>query len=120
MLSAVNVLDSELDPSSRKKARGKVAIVDTQVRRSPRIKGHKGGFKDPQCRDKNCLGCNAAPPVLSTKTIRKLGSSLCDMDPESLTDAVLSKKKKTAPVGTKSAVEPSLAEDIDDDEANKP
>jgi hypothetical protein len=53
-----------------------VIIVDTDLRRSPRIKGHKAGFKNPQCIDKNCLGCGAAPPALNPKVIRKLGSSL--------------------------------------------
>jgi hypothetical protein len=36
-----------------------VIIVDTDLRRSPRIKGQKGGFKNPQCTNKNCLGCGA-------------------------------------------------------------
>jgi len=43
-------------------------MVDNQVRRSPRLQGKKMGFKNPQCQDKCCLGCNASPPVLSVKT----------------------------------------------------
>jgi hypothetical protein len=90
---------SKSSPYCKKKANGKTVIVDTEVRRSPRVKTKKGGFKDPQCCNKNCLGCNAAPPVLSNKAIRKMGSALCDLDTELLTDDALSKKKKTAPVG---------------------
>jgi len=42
--------DSQHSSPSKRKTRNKVAIVvDTQVRRSPRIKGHKKGYKDVQC-----------------------------------------------------------------------
>jgi hypothetical protein len=86
-------------PYCKKKANGKIIIVDTEVRRSPRVKTQKGGFKDPKCCNKNCLGCNVVPPMLSNKAIRKMGSALCDLDTELMSDDALSKKKKTAPVG---------------------
>jgi hypothetical protein len=69
-----------------------VIIVDTDLR-SPRIKGQKGGIKNPQCIDKNYLGCGAAPPALTPKVIKKLGSSLCNLDP-GMTYATLTRKKK--------------------------
>ena len=106
-------LSSGTDASDKKKNRPAI-LVDTQLRRSPRVKVQKMGFKNPQCHDKQCLGCNAAPPVLTRKALRKLGSSLCDVDPDSIADAVLSKKKKTAPVGSKSSVELQQAENEDD------
>jgi len=43
-----------------KKKKGAI-LVETDVRRSPRIKVSKKGFKDPICKDKSCLGCNAIP-----------------------------------------------------------
>ena len=43
-----------------KKKKGAV-LVETDVSRSPRIKVSKKGFKDPICKDKSCLGCNAIP-----------------------------------------------------------
>jgi hypothetical protein len=86
------------EPEAIVTAKGKplkrsVIIVDTDLRRSPRIKGQKGGFKNPQCTDKNCLGCGAAPPALTSKVIKKLGSSLCNLDPD-MTYAALTRKKK--------------------------
>jgi len=41
-------------------------------------------------------------PSLSTKAIRSISSTLCDIDASQVTDAALSKKKKSqsAPVGT--------------------
>lgn len=83
------------------------------MRRSPRVKGHNKGYKNPQCPDKNYLGCNATPLVLTVKALRKLGSSLYDMDPKSMNDAVLAKKKKTAPIGSRSSMEPPQDEDDD-------
>ena len=84
-----------------KKKKGDV-LVEREVRRSPRIKVNKKGFKDPISKDKSCLGCNAKPPSLSTKAIRSISSTLCDLDASQVTDAALSKKKKSqpAPVGT--------------------
>lgn len=74
--------------------------MDNDVKRSPRLKQNIKGFKDPMCNDMTCLGCNAKPPTLSTKKIRKLSSSLCDNDASLVIDVVLNKKGKTAPVGT--------------------
>jgi hypothetical protein len=50
-------------------------------------------------KDKKCLGCNAKPPSISTKSFRKIGSSFYDIDEAALFDEALSKKKKAAPVG---------------------
>jgi hypothetical protein len=54
--------------------------------------------------------------------LRKLGSSLCDVDLDSIADSVLSKKKKkkkTAPVGSKSSGKAQPA-DVEDDVSKKP
>lgn len=69
-------------------------IVESEVRRSPRIKGPKQGFKDPVCKSKHCLGCNFKPPTLSNKAIRSLSSSFCDIEASLVTDEALGKLKK--------------------------
>lgn len=68
----------------RKKLGHPKIVVNSEVCRSPRIKGQKMGFKNPQCQDKSCLGCKASPPVFSSKTVGKLGYSLCGVDPQAL------------------------------------
>jgi hypothetical protein len=88
----------------KKKINRKIAVVETQVRRSPIFKDLKKGFKGPQCKDKACLDCNASPPSLSANTIRRLGVDLYNIDPALLTDEKLNKKKKkkkkkTTPLG---------------------
>jgi hypothetical protein len=48
-----------------RKRKSKVPLVETKVRRSPRIVELNGGFKShSNCNDKNCLTCNVAPPQL--------------------------------------------------------
>lgn len=76
------------------------------MRRSPRIKTNKKGFKDPICKDKNFLGCNN-PPTLSSKMIRKLGSTLCDLDAPLVTGEALNKKKKKNETPSKKKKKPS-------------
>jgi hypothetical protein len=46
----------------KRKRRTKLPLVETEVRRSPRIVELNEGFKShSNCKDKNCLTCNAAP-----------------------------------------------------------
>jgi hypothetical protein len=68
-------IDNEILIEKNKKKRG-IVLVESDVRRSPRIKIKKNGFKDLIYKDKNCLGYNAKPLALSTKAIRKISSTL--------------------------------------------
>lgn len=85
-------LDEHEVPINAKEAK-KLVLVETEVRRSPRIKSIKKGFKDPVCQDRKCLGCNTHPPTLSAKTIRKLASTLCDLEAPLVSDEALNSKK---------------------------
>lgn len=100
--------------------------MESEVRRSLRIKSNKKDFRDLVCKDKNYLGCNTNPPTLSSKMIKKLGSSLCDLDAPLVTDEALnnnnkkkneapSKKKKTAPTGS-APLKTDDDQDVEDDE----
>jgi hypothetical protein len=73
--------------------RGKdLHISDTNVRRSGRLHSKTLGFKSSPCRDKNCVGCSANPPSLSSSVVRELGSTFCQLDASSLTDDHLNAK----------------------------
>lgn len=77
-------------------------VVDTDLRRSDRIKQVSGGFKRNTCTDRKCLACSPNPPTLSNQVIRALGSELCQIEEEELADEVLFKKRKqSSPVGKK-------------------
>jgi hypothetical protein len=98
--------DDSLDEQSPGKKRGRKAkattpIVDSAVRRSPRVRANNNGFKANTCKAKNYLGCNADLPTLSTCTLRRIGTSLCNLQEEHLDDQVLLNKKKMEPVGKK-------------------
>jgi hypothetical protein len=72
-----------------------IHLVDTDLRRSLRIKAYNTGFKPAGRGRKNYLGCDQDPPSLSTKVIRNLGESFCKLSPEYLTDDTLKKRKTT-------------------------
>jgi hypothetical protein len=69
---------------------------ESDLRRSPRIKGCKQGYKDPICKENTVLAVllshQCCPPKLS-------GSSLCDIEASLVTNAALNKKSKAEAVG---------------------
>ena len=85
--------------------------MDSQVRRSERIKLVNKGFKNSECTDRRCTSCN--PPTLSNKVIRSLGSQFCSLDQEELSENDLMKGGNTRdPISKKKGK--SSARDEDD------
>jgi hypothetical protein len=68
--------------------------VETEARRSPRIRSKNGGFRHNSCPSKNCLACAATPPSLTPNVISKLGKDLCKISEDNLSLAHLSSKGK--------------------------
>lgn len=100
-LSAQNL---ETSPSSKKrtrKAKPDTPIVDSAVRRSSRVRAICNGFKRSACNSKNCLGCSVEPPTLSPTSLKKIGVTLCKIQPALLEEEILLKKKKMKPIGKK-------------------
>lgn len=84
------------------KGKKAIPVVDTGLRRSPRIKQVSAGFKRDGCPDKRCTTCTPDPPILSTQVIRKLGTHFLQLDEEDLSDEALHvKKESSGPIGTK-------------------
>lgn len=71
----------------------KLPVVDSDCRRSDRLKDISKGFKRSSCPNKDCFACAGAPPTLSPKIIKDLGSKFCNMGPETLSEAALSSRK---------------------------
>jgi hypothetical protein len=69
-------------------------VVETEARRSPRIRNHNGGFKHNSCPSKNCLACLAVPPSLSRSMMKSVGESHCKVKAGKLQVQELSVKKK--------------------------
>jgi hypothetical protein len=86
-------------------------LVDSDLRRSLRIKTFNTSYKASGCGKRNCLGCELDPPSISTRVIKNLEEKLCKMDPKELTEKALraphtSKRaimKKQAPVANQIA-----------------
>ena len=75
----IEAKQSSCSPSTpSRKIKGKEPLVDTEVRRSPRIVELNGGFKSHiNCLIADCLVCNAAPPCLNSKVVKNLAASFC-------------------------------------------
>lgn len=87
----------EVSPSSRKRSlKRSSAIVETEVRRSTRIRDSVKGFKSTACSNKKCLACVTKPPTLKKETIKKIASDFCDMDESELNDDLLQQKRSKA------------------------
>jgi hypothetical protein len=83
----------------RRKRRPNSVLVESEVRRSPRIIELNGGFKNhDNCANKNCLSCNAAPPGLPGKVVKNLAVSFCKVQEKDL-DKKLKKKTKAQEKG---------------------
>lgn len=104
---ALSAADKSVNPpaqpagkSVNKRSKNKAVLVETEVRRSPRIKTCNKGFKKSGCSDKFYVGCSSKPPSLTAKAIRELSSTMCDIDAALVTDAALGKKTKTGVPGS--------------------
>ena len=85
-------LETERGGCKKKKSGTKriTPVIDTQVRRSERVRLGSAGFKYNGCTSKKCSSCN--PPTLTNKVIKNLGVQFCSLDASVLEDEALCKK----------------------------
>jgi hypothetical protein len=100
-LSEINELTVPITPSDvapftpkRKRREGKIPLVESEVRRTPRLVLLNDGYKNhANCSDKHCLTCNAAPPIINTKVVKNLAMSFCKVQEETVEKRILKKNK---------------------------
>jgi hypothetical protein len=78
---------THLYPQKRKQRQ--LVLVDSDIRRSLRIKAFNIVYKASGCGKRNCVGCELDPPSISTKVIKNLGEIFCKMDPKDLSIGAL-------------------------------
>lgn len=76
-------------------------MVESEVRRSSRVKEKSNGFKLSGCKLTNCLGCKIQPPTLYVDALQVIGTKLCQMSDEGVAKATLNKKNKPKPIAKK-------------------
>jgi hypothetical protein len=69
-------------------------MVETEARRSPRIRNRNAGFKHNSCASRTCLACSALPPNLSKHLTKKVGEEFCKINPEKMKESEPSIKKR--------------------------
>jgi hypothetical protein len=78
----------------RKRREGKIPLVESEVRRSPRLVLLNDGYKNHvNCSDRHCLTCNAAPPIINSKVVKNLAMSFCKVPGETVEKRILKKSK---------------------------
>ena len=77
-----------------RKRREKELMVETEVRRSDRIKKDNMGFRRKSCDAKSCLPCNAIPPLIQNSVVKNLTKSFCKVAEDELQEKQSKKPKK--------------------------
>jgi hypothetical protein len=82
-----NLNKPHLYPQKRKQRQ--LVLVDSDIRRSLRIKAFNIVYKAFGYGKRNSIGCELDPPSISTKVIKNLGEIFCKMDPKDLSIGAL-------------------------------
>nr|TKW28031.1 hypothetical protein SEVIR_3G297000v2 [Setaria viridis] len=87
-----NRFNSDSNSRGQKKTKVSAPLVETEARRSPRIRTRNAGFKHSSCTSRNCLACAAVPPSLPTKTLVALGEDFYKVSKGTLSNEKLRRK----------------------------
>ena len=94
MFSPNNIILLPAGEAISRKRRGKGPLVEDQVRRSDRIRKENNGYKRNSCVNKECLPCNAAPPIIQNKIVKNLTTAFCKVAEEDLQEKLAKRPKK--------------------------
>jgi hypothetical protein len=102
------VLPNVTPVAPKKRRRANVNLVESEVRRSPRITELNEGFKDhSNCNNKHCLPCNSAPPSPKLNLVKNLAISFCKVKEDGLDKKILKPSKNTRVGAEDAALGPS-------------
>ena len=78
----------------RKRRSGKTPLVETEVRRSDRIKKDNSCYKRNSCSNHSCLPCHAVPPVIQKSIVKNITASFYKVAERELEDKLAKKPKR--------------------------
>jgi hypothetical protein len=91
---ADQVLPNVTPDAPKKKRRANVNLVESEVRRSPKISKLNEGFNDhSNCNNRHCLPCNSAPPSIKSNFVKNLAISFCKVKEDGLDKRILKPSK---------------------------
>lgn len=79
---------------TQKSQNSEQVLVDTNMRRSERLKWKLTGFKGNSYAHRNHFRCSAVPPTISTKVMKNLGERFCKVSANKISNENLTKKRK--------------------------
>ena len=90
--------------------------METEVRRSDRIKKDNNGYRRKICDTQSCLPCYAIPPVIQNKVVKNLTKSFFKVAEDELQEKLSKRPKKKGqeevakvPKATGSGTQPNFA-----------
>ena len=93
-VSPNKVIQLSLGEAVSRKRRDKEPLVETQVRRSDRIKKDNNGYRRKSCDASSCLPCNAIPPIVHNKVVKNLTKTFCKVFEDEAQDMLSKRPKK--------------------------
>ena len=88
------VIQLSLGEAVSRERRDKEPLVETQVRRSDRIKRDNNGYRRKSCDASSCLPCNAIPPIVQHKVVKNLTKTFCKVSEDEAQDMLSKRPKK--------------------------
>jgi hypothetical protein len=116
-------LEEEDAMNQTRKPKGKFGgpLVETEARRSPRLRNRNLGFKQSICSSKNCLSCSALPPSIPKKLMKTMGEDLCKIKPGKFEEEdLLVRKRGKQPIGSRKPKNSSDKEQDEEEGVQKP
>ena len=68
--------------------------METEVRRSDRIKKDNAGFKRGSCSNNKCLPCNVLTTIAQKSVVKNLTTSLCKVADQEIGEKISKKPKR--------------------------
>ena len=93
-VSPNKVIQLSLGEVVSRKRRDKEPLVETQVRRSDRIKKENNGYRRKSCDASSCLPCNAIPPIVHNKVVKNLTKTFCKVFEDEVQGKLSKRPKK--------------------------
>ena len=79
---------------AQRNRKDKAPMVETEVRRSFRLRELNNGFRRKSCSNKNCFPCSSNPPAIATKIVKNLAASFYKAAARDYSDEMLHQPKK--------------------------
>ena len=91
--NAITLASSTSALHAKGKRKERAPLVETEVRRSNRLRCTAKGFRHTPCINKSCLACHALPPPVKSKVVKFFNVDYCKVNAKDSNVEVLEQKR---------------------------